>query len=131
MTMTTTRPFRWYKTDPDCPGDRHRANHKSYIRGCRCAATIAAQQEWLQRPQRTYRNTAHALPVDGDPACPGRRHTPTRDSWRLGCRCPGACAAQDAWRKETKAARVIVLEHFRRTGECTARMHDSLWAYVE
>lgn len=131
MTIAADPGVRYYKTNPQCRGERHRPSHTSFRRGCTCASTLVAEKHYQAELKTTYRGRAGVLPVDGDPRCAGSRHTPTRDSYRLGCRCPGAVGAHEKWRADLKAARTAALERFRATGRCSARGHDSRRAYDE
>jgi hypothetical protein len=85
-----------FRTNPDCPGDRHVPCHASFIRGCTCSATLAAQQEWLAAGgYRSQGPRPASRLIPEDPACAARRHNPTHTSWVDGCRCPGAIAAHN------------------------------------
>lgn len=130
MTGTATR-VRYWKTNPECRGDRHRPEHKSFTSGCTCPETLAAEERHRATYQRTRRGTAKVAPAGDDVHCKAELHTPTNQSWRAGCRHPGAIAAHDRWKTARAAVRESALARWRLTGECAAANHDTRYAYSE
>jgi hypothetical protein len=61
--------------------------------------------------------------------CKGRVHSATDFAWHEGCRHPGALAAHEEALAGNRRDRAAAIEHWRRTGECGARLHDSRRAY--
>lgn len=122
MTITAESPVRHRKTNPECPARRHRPEHASYARGCRCPDTVRAEEE--------YRTTHVPAHVKAAKPCTARRHSATNESWKIGCRCPGAVRVHLEWNAETGRRREAAIAAWHRTGECAAPSHDTRYAYM-
>lgn len=60
--------------------------------------------------------------------CKARRHTPSNDSWRNGCRCPEVVAVHRQWLLDHRGQRVAQVDQ---DGNCIARKHGGRKAYEE
>jgi hypothetical protein len=101
-----------------CTAGRHEAEHQSFVAGCRCPDTVEAEI--------AFRNAATGRPRSAvKKRCKARRHTATNDAYRHGCRCEPAIAAHQRHLDAVREERNEVFRTFYRTGECTARSHNT------
>jgi len=122
MTITVEPGTRYPKTNPECAADRHRPEHTSFRRGCRCADTVMAEDAYqkLKTEELEQRRIR----------CRGKWHADTDHAWRMGgCRCPGAVAAHEQARRHVRVSRADAVAHWKRTGECGASAHDTRSAF--
>lgn len=123
MTVTSSPPdrgVRYWKTNPDCRADRHRPEQASYKRGCRCPATVAAHNVWINGRRTTSTQT--------NPHCTAASHRATDTSWRRGCRCERALIAhQNHLAERRREARETA--RAARVAGCRASTHGTRYAY--
>ncbi len=75
--------------------------------------------------------TGRRVTTPEDPHCTADRHNPTDNTWRHGCRCPGAIRAHEEWNAARQARRAALrqLRTDTEDGSCGAVVHDTREAY--
>lgn len=116
--MTTASRIQQHrKTNPDCPVRSHAPGLPNWKRGCICPETVQAVRDWA------------LAEADRRAPCTAETHRPTNTAWQHGCRHSGALLAHEEFKARIRKQRSDALRGYRETGQCSARVHDTVGAY--